>query len=537
MTSLINAALMRLTRRADANDPATLVQTFVKAGPLFDILQSRDHQIVYGRRGTGKTHALIYLAETVRDNNNLPIFIDMRQLGSTGGLYSDSSVSFTERGTRLLIDTLENIHGDLVDYALEASYSGKNAGQSLPLLDRLADQVSDVRVVGSLETERVVGVESDISDRAALGLSITQGIPTVKASEELQERDHRRAEYRLREKGSATFRIHFGAIAKTLSAVLNALSIDRLWLLLDEWSSVPLDLQPLLADLVRRSLFPINSVTVKIAAIEQRSKFEISLSHGDYLGMEIGADISADLDLDDFMVFGNDEDRAKTFFGELLHKHTHPILANMTVGPTSIPQAPHELVSQAFTQRNAFDELVKAAEGVPRDAINIVSIAAQRADDKLISVPHVRNAAKTWYSRDKESAATVNPEARALLHWIIDVVIGDRRAKAFMLQQGTDTEHPLIRSLYDDRVLHLVKKGVATHDQPGVRFNVYAIDYGCYVDLMLTARAPQGLLQIETEEGRVRYIDVPDEDYRSIRRAILDLRAFERAQASKMDSN
>lgn len=50
------------------------------------------------------------------------------------------------------------------------------------------------------------------------------------------------------------------------------------------------------------------------------------------------------------------------------------------------------------------------------------------------------------------------------------------------------------------------------------RYDVYKIDYGCYVDLISTSRAPVGLLA-GTDDGA--FVDVPPDDYRSIRRAIL----------------
>lgn len=46
--------------------------------------------------------------------------------------------------------------------------------------------------------------------------------------------------------------------------------------------------------------------------------------------------------------------------------------------------------------------------------------------------------------------------------------------------------------------------------------NVYKIDYGCYVELINTSRAPLGLYQDEGD-----FIEVPKDDHRSIRRAIL----------------
>jgi replication-associated recombination protein RarA len=65
MLSLINEALLRLSLRAETTDRAHLVQTFVDVGPLFIRFSSRNHQILFGRRGTGKTHALSYLADKV----------------------------------------------------------------------------------------------------------------------------------------------------------------------------------------------------------------------------------------------------------------------------------------------------------------------------------------------------------------------------------------------------------------------------------------------------------------------------------------
>jgi hypothetical protein len=90
-----------------------------------------------------------------------------------------------------------------------------------------------------------------------------------------------------------------------------------LWLLLDEWSSIALDLQPLLADLLRRSFLPVQKITVKIAAIERRSRFSTSESQRDYIGIELGADAATAVSLDDFMVFTHGRRDADEFFAQL----------------------------------------------------------------------------------------------------------------------------------------------------------------------------------------------------------------------------
>lgn len=515
---------MRLSRRAEASDPKTLVETFVDTGPLFHLIQSTDHQVMFGRRGTGKTHALYYLADAIRNQDGLPVYVDLRTIGSTGGVYNNPGLPLAERGTRLLLDVLETVHNELVDAALALAES-TDVTQALALLDALADEITrEVRVVGSIEREAQASHEAQDGSQTSIGATVSAA-STIEFGGSTTASTSEAASQRVVESGVAQHAVHFGAVARYLGGIVDAIPVDRVWLLLDEWSSVPIDLQPLLADLFRRSVLPVRGVTLKIAAIEQRSEFHVPRA-GDYLGIELGADVAADLDLDDFLVFGNDADRAKEFFAELLFRHVVSFCEEEGM-TDSVPNSGDEFVRVGFTQQGTFAELVRAAEGVPRDAINVANLAAMKANDEAISLPALRGAARTWYLRDKEAAATVNPEARDLLHWVIDEVIGERQARAFLLRQGDDRKHPLIRTLYDARVLHLVKKGVASKDQPGVRFNVYGLDYGCYVELSTTAKEPGGLFMVGLDDGAESYVQVPKDDYRSIRRAVLDLDEFE----------
>ena len=321
------------------------------------------------------------------------------------------------------------------------------------------------------------------------------------------------------------FHVHFGSVQSSLARLMQSVRPARLWLLLDEWSTLPPDLQPFLADLLRRSVLPVRGVTVKIAAIEQRSRFKIDGPAGTYIGVEIGTDVPSDINLDDFMVFENQPTRARNFYKRLLFNHF-----KTSVPPSwaAAPSNEDDLVSQGFTQVNVFDQLVQAAEGVPRDAMNIISIAATRALDDKIGMRHIRDAARDWYQRGKERTLSSNEECLRFLHYIVDEVIGKKNARAFLLRSNVRV--PLIDELFDARVLHVLKKNISGKDMPGVRYDVYKLDYGCYVELLNTAKEPQHLLSLETEEDS----QVPLDDYRSIRRAILDVKDYE-AFSSALD--
>jgi len=129
---------------------------------------------------------------------------------------------------------------------------------------------------------------------------------------------------------------------------------------------------------------------------------------------------------------------------------------------------------------------------------------------------HVRAGARDWYNQDKVAVIRNDPALLDLLQYIISEVIGSRRARAFLL--SSKIQHAGIERLFDSRLLHILKKNVSSHDEPGARYDVYKIDYGCYVDLINTTRAPEGLFQ----EDDGMYTEVPQDDYRSIRRAIFD---------------
>ncbi len=45
----LNQALLRILRRAESTDRASLTNTFVTAGSFSAMLHSADHQVIYGR--------------------------------------------------------------------------------------------------------------------------------------------------------------------------------------------------------------------------------------------------------------------------------------------------------------------------------------------------------------------------------------------------------------------------------------------------------------------------------------------------------
>jgi Cdc6-like AAA superfamily ATPase len=112
-------ALLQIPRRAERVNAAALKRTYVDVGPVTASLRLEEHQIIYGRRGTGKTHALGNLAETLRDAGTVVVMVDARQIGSAASYYSGSSESLFAAASAIIVDLLEALHSQLYDISFE----------------------------------------------------------------------------------------------------------------------------------------------------------------------------------------------------------------------------------------------------------------------------------------------------------------------------------------------------------------------------------------------------------------------------------
>ena len=148
---------------------------------------------------------------------------------------------------------------------------------------------------------------------------------------------------------------------------------------------------------------PSTRVTVKIASLGYRSRLNAPLALNSVVGFEVGGDISAVLDLDDYYVYDRNPDLVVAAFEELLHKHIENELPDDYLIEQGVT-TPEQFRKRPFLENETFVELVRASEGVVRDFINIFNAAffdALRRGRANIDVKAVREAARKWYETDK----------------------------------------------------------------------------------------------------------------------------------------
>ncbi len=470
--------VQRIAVRAEMSPREVLGRTFVEVEQISQGLQRIDHQVVYGRRGTGKTHAFTHLALQMDGEGDLPLYIDLRTIGSSGGLYSDSATDLHERGTRLLIDVLEALHGSLLEQAI----SDDRFDAILPHLDALVEAATEVRVKGPVQ--ETFGLETQDGDQRDSETSVELSAQSLRAKLSRKAGDSKKttSSRTFQRSGEEVPHLLFGRLREALRDVTSAISPRRVWLLLDEWSSLPLDLQPILADLIRRVFLPCPGITVKIGAIERRSRFIKRADASTYCGIELGADTTAALNLDEHLLATEAGGAARDFFSELLHRHLVSLLESRDKVPSW--SSGRDLVTIMFKSSTAFEEFVRAAEGVPRDALNIAGLAAAAAGESAIGVSEIQSAARKYYLQDKETGIAGNRAAEDVWARLQREVVAGRKSRTFLLRRNREHINQGVLDLYDARLIHLLRAGLATPGRPGVAYDGYCVDYGSYVSYM-----------------------------------------------------
>jgi hypothetical protein len=446
MNEQVNQTLVRSYKRAEKPDEAALEDTFVPIPALNNLLRSPEHHILYGRRGTGKTHILRYLTRQKQDDGVAAIYIDLRTIGSSGGLYADNSIDLSARATSLLADIITAIHSGVLDLVLSADQFAKYLDAAGPALDDL------------------VGCASQVLVR------------TGPSEDKAGDNGH----------------VFFGHLTAALIRVARALDDRGFWIMLDEWSSLPIELQPFLADLLRRSAFTVPGMTIKIGAIERRSRFMENRPHGSYIGIEPGADTAASLDIDDYLTFEHDRQEVESFFAEVLCRHVSSF-EKREGGQPLFPTA-DEFLRTAFAQLDSFKLLVTFSEGIPRDALQIAALSAALAGRSAISTTHVRRANRDYFRRDKEGR--LSRPATGALNDIIEQCIASESRLIALRRAAPATA--VVAELYDMRLLHRRGQSVQLPDRPYTeKYDLFLVDIGCFQDLLQA-----GTLRAVDEGGR-----------------------------------
>lgn len=476
------------------------------------------NQVIYGRRGTGKTHLLRALQEQLMIDTSIqvfPIYIDARKfkplLKNDTPLYY-SLILFKEIVIELLRMAYENV---------EFLYRNSDGTNIRP--EQLREKQDIIRTY--LERFNATFKGSTFYKLGDIAFSSSE-IESVAASLKLSIQPE--AKYDIQKSSEAQTSteeikyISFSEMSDIVDSLISNFNIERLYLLIDEWSEIPIDTQPFLAELLKRTFITLK-VTLKIAAIPNRTRLMIDKG----LGLENSGDIFGH-DLDNRYIYELNQETTKAFFNELLFNQlslvNHSLYKKFYDEKSQRPV--HNFIN-LFLANQALREILIASAGIPRDFLSIFINAyahfttRKNTVHRHMALQDIRTATVSWYEVDKKKAVEANHNAKVMLDKIIEEILISKKRCHFLIPEKYETNQTL-NELIDLRVIHLRKHGIAHKGNRGVSYNVYYIDYACYTS--------SNMFHNKINTNLLNEIETTD-DFRTIRRISLEDKFFDSINA------
>lgn len=516
-----NKIATSLSFRADGLNSATDV--FVDT-IFVDTLKAKQNQIIYGRRGTGKTHLLKRLEEEYiskfEQYRVIPIFVNgsklRRQANITVEIPQAIALSLYIEFIKTLIDRLHEFINSQLDASFWDQLRGGKQSKTAQKAQSIANEMYNLLTKGEVrflpsgnaseEIQRInetvekvaAGTKINIADPRKLGwmLSLESGLGKSEGESEVILTNI---------KGQII--LPFSEVAEKVQELLALLDSASLVILFDEWSDLDdkLDTQPYLADMIKRTFSAITQMYVKLACVPIRTLLSTQITSKNPIpvGYEEGDDISADVDLDSVIFVQNDINQFFPFFMILLKKHMGISLE--VIGSMEMSEFEEYLFDNIFEGVNVFSELCQASAGVPRDFLTIFRKATTMQiskGDSRINLAHIREASLKLRESKMKSFDANSPEIK-ILDRIYKTIIAKNNIYFFLLKEE-NSRNSIIQMLWARRLIH--RMPAKYYDsETFTRYIYYMMDYGECVDL-LRARA----YKLGVEKGRVMADVIPN---------------------------
>lgn len=469
-------AVKNLSYRAES---LTNASKAFAATSFFDTLMVKRNQVIFGRRGTGKTHLLKRAIEEFQSNFEekrvIPIYIHGSSIHQSASHVADRPEI---KALSLYVEVLKKVSKILCEFVtsrLDDSFwqkltGGSTAAKKAKSLSReLFDLIEGgaIRILPAGDASEETKSLQEIAAEASSGLSLNLSDPKKLGwdlSASAKGSKKKTGVRTLELKGRVI--LPFSEVSQRLFELLGLLDDAHLILLIDEWSDMDQDLQvqPHLADMLKRTLASVTGMYVKIGCIPMRTRLctDVTPDSPIPIGYETGNDIFLDIDLDKVVYVENDLNCILPFYIQVLQKHIG--LEIEEISKLEPQEFERFLFENVFENVEAFSELCQASAGVPREFLQLIHRAASLQElqgREKIGIEHVRNASNSIYEDKKNKLKMDSPEM--ILHTkIYKKVVAPHKTYLFLLPEMR-VHDARIEILWTERLIHRLPQ---TYENP-----------------------------------------------------------------------
>jgi hypothetical protein len=427
---------------------------YVDVGGHLGRVAAPQHQVIFGRRGSGKSCLLVHYNRRVAPNNaTLSVYIVADEV---------KRLSYPDLLIRLLLSILRKFPRQKRRFwdwvrRRESPLAGQERA-----LEGLLEKGEVSKVVQETSRRRRAAVGGS-GERA--GVPVKGEFGREESEAQIEEFTQAKLEYLER---------HLQDFKDAIKAALAASKYQRAAIIVDDFYLIHPTVQPDVVDYLHR-LLRGTDLYLKIATVRHRTK--LARYEGRLIGVELVQDVEA-INLDQTF---QDLPATQSYLAQMIDSMGEHVGI--------------ESVSDEFISPDGLFALTFASGGVPRDYFTIfdeavrAALAAGRVE--RVTPRYVyRGAARVSYQTKLTNLRSdVGPDAEALERVLSDLVtftLTEKRKTAFLIAQDEaqrlEQEHELIQQLMDFKLIHVVVPDTsAASGRPG-RYEAYTMDAASFME-------------------------------------------------------
>lgn len=414
-------------------------------------IEAPQHQIIFGRRGSGKSCLLVNYRKKSKKNGLPPIYILADEF---------KRLTFPDVLIRLLIELLDNV-----------PTKGRWWKRCLFRKTPTETQVKKLRKLLDLAGEADVTEAQSATRRDVSSADVGYGPAKVTANSESSAEKSRSSKFR--ERKIDVLERHLKDYKQAIEESLKTWGDLHVAVLVDDFYLFPRTNQPDIIDYLHRLVRDTN-LYLKVATIRHRTN--LIRNSPQTVGVELGQDVE-EMSLDRTL---EDLQSTQGFLHEMLTS------LSKRVGLDDIDQ---------YFNPEAMQALTLVSGGVPRDFLNIFVNAIDAAKTMnrtrwLTPTTIYRGAGRLSYKQKlKNLKEDAGADVAGLERVFVDLLffcLKESKKTIFLVSQDEaqthHKEHELIHQLMDFKLIHVVEPDTSAAAGRSGRFEAYTLDFALFTE-------------------------------------------------------